>query len=301
MKNALNAYAAGVKKSGLFFRLVLFMYAANLLLGLTVALPFLGRLQAEFGTSMLPETFRQGFDFTALMEILRHFSRVLATLLAQAWWVVLLYLLLGIFFSGGILSALRAQAEKPSIGEMLNGGLNTFFRFLKLFVYMGVCHLLAALIVYLPLFMMLKSMYETVESEATLFYVFMSGVGVHLLLLVLLLTVSVYAKIRIIQMDSRKVFLAVIKSFAFVFRRFLTTFFLMLMLGLTAIMAGAIFWLPGSCLDGFGTLTLLLLFLVQQAYLFIRVWLRVLFLVSQADLYARYFPGSTEQAAYDWV
>jgi hypothetical protein len=299
MKHALKTYLSGFTAARALFKPVLFIYASNLILGLTVVLPLVGRLQAGFGQSMLPESLGEGFDYTALTEFLRQTPGLVAGLVSQAWWVMVLFLVLIVFFSGGILVVLKRR-ENLGVRDVLAGGCDFFFRFFKLFVYMGVLHLLAALVVYLPLMMILKGLAKTVESESSLFFVGLTGVLVHLVLLALLLAVSAYAKIHLVREDSRRVLGAVRRSLGFIFHRLGAVLPLMILFGLTALLAGGIYWMLSGFLTGSSTF-ILLLFAVQQAYLLVRIWIRVWAYASQSQLVALFTPDHEEQTAYGWV
>jgi hypothetical protein len=201
-------------------------------------------------------------------------------------WVILLFVFLGILFSGGILSVIKSD-DKYKVSNFINGGFYHFFRFFKLFIYMLLFNFIVALIVWIPFVLIIKSASETVSSESALFYLGLMGGIIHIILLIILLMVSFYTKIRIVNEDTSKVFRTIFKSFGFVFRNFLSTIFLIIMLLLNLVVLLLVFWFLNRIIGTSTGITILVMFLVQQLFIFTRVFLRVWTYTSQFDFYRK--------------
>lgn len=283
----ITTYISGLKISGRLMKMTVLIYCVNLSLSLIIAIPFLGDLKSGFGSSMLPDALLKGFDFTSISEFLRISSGVISSYIHQARWMIFLYFLLSILFSGGILVVIYKK-EKFSVISFFNGCLIYFFRFFKLFIYMAVFNILIAVIVYLPLSIIIKSAADTVDSEATLFFIGMYGVIIHLILFGILQMVSYYAKIQIVSDDSRKVFRAIFKSMGFVFKHFINTFSLFLLLLVAPVSLWIAYFILRNSIGFTSGFTILIMFIIQQAFTFSRIFIRIWKYGSQYELYSKY-------------
>ena len=291
--NIINYYITGFKQSAALIKMILLIYLVNLILGLLVALPFLHAIKAGFGSSMLPAVLLKGFDFTAVTEFLRQSSARISGAVYEARWIILIYLFLNVFFTGGILKMLTS-AEKYSVRSFLDGCLIWLFRYFKLFIYMAVIHIVLIAIVFLPLTLILKGASKTVDSESSLFYTGLAGVILYLLLLIVILMVGYYAKIMIAANQSKKVFAAVFRSFQFVFRSFRSTFTLMFFLILNLVVLIAVYWILNHFIGNSSGITILIMFFIQQFFILSRVYLRIWTFGSQYELYRNLRPPDSE-------
>lgn len=266
-------------------KMTFLIYSINLALALLVVFPFLGTLKSGFGDSMLPDALLKGFDFTSLVEFLSNFKSI-GGFIAQARWMIVFYLIVSVFMSGGILFIINNK-EKFSVISFLNGSVLYFFRFFKLFVYMLIFNLLVAVVVYMPLYFIVDSASATVTSEASLFYIVLFGVIIHLVLFIILQMIAYYTKIRIVSEGSRKVFRSIFKSIKFVFKHFtstLTLFVLQLIIPMLLLIVIFFFNDAIGMTSGF---TILVMFIIQQAFVISRVFTRIWLYGSQYDLFSR--------------
>jgi hypothetical protein len=281
---AINTYISGFRNSIKFAKLIFLIYCFNLILALIVVIPFRSTLAAGFGQSMLPDTLLNGFDFTSISEFMRLDSNKIAGFFVQVKWIVMLYLFLNIFFAGGILASI-INNEKYGLRSFIDGCLNYAFRFLKLFIYMAIFQILVAVIVYLPLVLIMKATAKTVDSESTQFYIGLAGFLVHLFLFSILLMVSYYTKIRIVAEDSKKVFKYIFKSVRFVFSHFLSVFPLIILLVVSLAILICLFFFLNHIIGTSTGLTILIMFIIQQGFIFSRVFIRIWAYSSQYNLY----------------
>ncbi len=281
-----NSYISGFKMSFRNIKMTFLIYCINLVLALLVMFPLLSFLKEGFGNSMLPDALLKGFDFTSLADFLRSIKGLGSTI-AQARWTILFYFVLSMFMAGGILFSFNSK-ERFSIKSFLNGCVHYFFRFFKLFFYMLIFNLFVAAIVYLPLIIIVKSASDTVSSEATLFYIVLFGVVIHLILLAILQMVAYYTKIRVVSEDSRKVFRSIFRSLKFVFKHFANTFSLFLLQLVAPIFLLIVILFLNSNVGMTSGITILTMFIFQQMFILSRVFTRIWMYGSQSDLYSKY-------------
>ncbi|HCT30634.1 MAG TPA: hypothetical protein DIW31_07835 [Bacteroidales bacterium] len=262
------------------------IYSINLILALLVIFPLLSFLKAGFGNSMLPDAMLKGFDFTSFTEFLRS-VKGMSNNIVQARWMILFYFVVSIFFAGGMLFVF-AKSEKFSIKTFLNGCVHYFFRFFKLFFYMLIFNLLDTLVVYLPLSLIINGVSDSVASEASLFYIVLFGVLIHLVLFIILQMIAYYTKIRIVSEDSRKVFRSIFKSIKFVFKNFISTFSLFLLQLVVPILLIVVILFLNNTIGMTSAITILIMFILQQMFVFSRVFVRMWIYASQFILYSEH-------------
>lgn len=288
MNKIWKSYWNGLRNMSLSLPLTVLLYGCNLLLALVAVLPLVGRLQEGLRGSMLPEALLEGFDFTALSELLRHGAQTLATVLAQSWWIVVVYFLFGVFSSAGTLYLIE-RGQSFSFGAFLDGARLYLGRFFRLTVSMTVCQILAACAVYLPLFLILKYLAVTVESEATLFWVAVSGAVLHLFVALLLLIVSCYGKVGIVAGQEKRVRRAIASSLGLTFRNLGTVAGLFSLFIFTGLLLALVFHLLAESMKGPTGPAILLVFLLQQLFMLARVFVRIWVFDSHYRLYRQVF------------
>lgn len=118
------------------------LYLGTLLLALLVAWPLQQYLTAQVGHSLLVEDLLEGIDYTVINDFVRHYGDGLQSLLSQSVGLILLYLLLFVFFWGGILS-LQLQYPIAFQGSLFWGqSAGYFWRILRLSFYFWLLQLL---------------------------------------------------------------------------------------------------------------------------------------------------------------
>jgi hypothetical protein len=112
-------------------------------------------------------------------------------------------------------------------------------------------------------------------------------IGIHLFVLVFLFLVADLAKSRLFAEDSAKVLKTLFKSIGIAFRHFFSSYFLgFLLLVVPVLLFGGSFLLRSAVSVGTAA-AILLLFIVQQAIIFCRVFLRVWRLSSVYDFHLK--------------
>lgn len=149
-------------------------------------------------------------------------------------------------------------------------------------------NLLIAVIIYLPMSIIIDGVTDTVASEASLFYIVLVSVIIHLFLLVILQMVAYYTKIRIVSEDSRKVFRLIFGSIKFVLNHFTSTFSLFLLQLVAPIFLLIVILFLNSKIGMTSGITILIIFIFQQMFILSRVFTRIWMFGSQSDLYSKY-------------
>ena len=123
-----TAYIKGLFKSASYLRMLVLIWALNLLMALLLAIPFYALSKSTAGNSLLPNELLSGFNFTAAVEWLRKSGNIPATFLILTLCIAIAYYLMWIFISGGIIQSLNKSRFTKK--RFWNGSAKNFFRFL---------------------------------------------------------------------------------------------------------------------------------------------------------------------------
>jgi hypothetical protein len=282
--NIPKAYIGGFQKAAKSPRMLFILYFSNLIMALLLALPFMGFLKNSFGSSMLTENLLEGFNFTAFSNLMYYHKDGLDAILGNIKWILVVYFLLNIFLTGGIIRTLNK--EKFTTGNFFSGAAYNFFRFLGLSLIMIVVQLVFILLVYIPLGIIFDSLGEKLTNEISYYYWAIGGFTFHLLIFLLISMIGDYAKFYLVLNDSFNIFKGFWKGVRYVFSRFLKTYFLYLFLLFIPAVVMYVYWYYEKDMRMATGIGILIVFAMQQAFIFLRVFLRVWVLSSQFKMYA---------------
>ncbi|MCK4466444.1 MAG: hypothetical protein KAU83_12105 [Bacteroidales bacterium] len=287
--NILQSYASGFKTTVRFLKLTLVVYILNLLMGLTIAIPFMGALKEASGHSMAPQNLLKGFDFTSFQEILRHYGEEISSYLSHGFWIVLFFLILSIFLTGGILTAFNKKESTFSLKSFFSGCGTFFFRFFKVSLYTVFMHIILAVFVYLIFALIVAGMAGGTASEKTFFHLFVFFLGIHLLLGIYLIIITDYSRFMLVLNDSGKVLKSIWLATKFVTRKLPHTYGLYLMLLVIPLILFYLYMIASRTIGMTSGITILIMFVLQQLFIWLRISLRIWTFASQFDYYSDYF------------
>lgn len=278
-----KAYYKGFRAATRTPRMILLIYITNLILGLIVAVPFFTAMNAGAGNSVAMNQLLDDFNFTVFSDLVRNAEEAVKALNSQVFTVAAAYFLLSVFFIGGILKI--AEEKKYTVSSFFRYSGVGFFRYLLLDVVMLVAHAVWLGIIAVLAVLVNKITGPRATSE-WLFYYTNGGLAIFYLLgAFFILMVSDYGKFFLHKRKSHNFLKGSWKGLGFVLRHFGKTYTLFLLLIAAPIALFVFyFWLEGKIEMG-SAVGLLLLFLVQQAFMIVRIGFRVWILSSQFLLY----------------
>lgn len=281
---SLNSYGKGFNRTFNNKKMITAIYAVLLLLALTLAVPFGKTLRVESGNSLAISKLLTDFDYTVYTDFMREAGSAIRPYLAIAFWVGVFYFIFTVFFSGGILTLIKENGGTKSLKIFWVGCSEYFWRFLRLALYMLVIQLIAAAIIYIPLYAIISSVGKT-SAEPTVFYIALGGVIIHIMVIVILLAISDYAKIMMIRNQEYRPLRTMIRSFGFVFRHLFSTMGLYKLLLIFPIILFILYFAVIDRIGMTGGLAILITFILQQIFIWLRIYVKVWFLASELDLY----------------
>ncbi|MEE9430948.1 MAG: hypothetical protein V3V16_07915 [Melioribacteraceae bacterium] len=266
----IKSYKQGFTKTLSLLGMTTLIYFFTLLIGMTIALPFKTALTKAIGFSMSPSILVSGFDYTIYEDFMRNYGDAIKPFIQIMLWVGLAYLIFSIFFAGGILNILQNENNKFSMKSFFEGCGKYFFRFLRLSGIVIILNIIIAFAVYIPLGMIFSSVFETVESEASLFYIGVGGVVIHLFFAILTLIISDYTKMKLVTEETTKVFRTFWQAIKFTVRHLFSTYTLYVMLMIFPVLLFIIYYFIEKSIGMTSGATILIMFLLQQIF----IWLR---------------------------
>ena len=303
-------FAKGFINTGKAARMVLLLFAVNLLISIILALPMYHSLKDSFGSSKVGDRMAEGFDYLWWQEFrdesqglegtfspsilgkgailnnlegliqLRFFRLPLAVLIMG-----LLYIILHNFLAGGILFTFNQDTVKFKMKRFFDGSGTHFFRFLLLLLISWVVLFTLLSILEYGFSRLMDNVLNNAPSEIT---PFAYNLGFSLIIFFLILFFQMvfdYARIKTVLEERRDVLRTAFQAFGFVFRRPFSTLGLYYLIFLiqVAMTTGYVFlkeFIPQS--DWY---FVLIAFFVQQLFIFVIIWLRCLLYSSQMELY----------------
>ncbi|MGB8492384.1 MAG: hypothetical protein WCE64_15115 [Bacteroidales bacterium] len=266
-----------ILKSGFFRSLsswkgVLMVWLLMFFLTAAIAMPVRGVLKTAFGNSMMPEKLALGYD----LEVFADLGPVLKTLISQISSGFVIAFLIGFvmnaFLTGGLFSSLRGMNSKFSYSDFFREGARNFGAFMIILLAVSLIFpLIFLLIIFVP--SVISGAFGD-GSERSVLVTGMISVALGLLIMPVILLTADYARAWKVTNDNASGFRALGFGFKQTFRKFRSSYPVMLALMLiqiactAAVLPVMAVWKPVS---GKGVM---LLFIVTQVLLFLKFLLR---------------------------
>lgn len=292
---ALRAFTSGLKTGLKVPGLVLTLYVINVAVALPLALTFRSIITTTFGNSMAIESFLDGFDFAVYQDFLTQADPAIGAFAVLLLWVLVAYVLVNTLLAGGTLTVVASEARKFSLASFAAGCGRYFGRFFRLFLIYVVLILLVAIILGAVLAGVFSAATADADSEVILIVwgIVVGSIGVTVL--GLLLVALDFAKVATVRSDLRSMLRATGGALGFVFRRIFTVM-LSVIFVLLALAAGTALylWLV-SAIGMDSDVALAGAFLLQQLYIFYRIYLRVAFYDCELSVHGWLAPVSPQE------
>jgi hypothetical protein len=282
MISIFTAYKNGLSLAWKERKMLILLYAFNLLFAYLVTLPFSDILSKALNNTIAADKVLQSFDYTTYTTIMDifgkgvNFSRTITT-------IGILYLFVNIFFAGGILRIFIEEA-KFSLNEFFKGCVEYFNRFLRLFLFSVISLLIAVLMFILfSKFLSLFTDNSTTEHLPFLFIVLrVLFLGTLLSIINMLFD---YAKIMTVVNDYQGMYATIKQSMMFVMMSPLKTMSLYFSYLITILVLMLIYLFIESFISTSGWLTILTFVLGAQVFMISRIWIRMSFFAGQYSFY----------------
>ncbi len=265
------------------------LYLANFLLALIIGITFATSISSN---SLLYSKLFNKFSYTAIFEFLRNYETLIDVLKSQFILFTGLYLLLSIFFTGGIVDSFFK--EKFNQSEFWINSRKFFLRYFKQALYILIIKTLLLILLIFALSMVVSDLVEKESIENAYIFPIISLVFLYLILSSFIYVISDYAKFGIYFTETDKVLSAIWRSTKYVFKNFGKIYLLFLSLMVIPIVLIISNLVISIKLEAINYFTLLLIFLLGQLFIFARIFARIWVLSAQYSLFTYDFNKKIE-------
>jgi hypothetical protein len=268
-----KALGSGCLRSIKTWKGIIIFWFISLALVSVVALPMKSAMKAGFGQSAITGRLMSGIDIEALSDLGTVYSSLTHYFSAGLLLLLFLWVLVNAFFTGGLFNCLKSNGVKFSSGEFFRASSRNFIPFLGITVIISTILIILALIFIVIPFNGITSSVNPDESVpwnimfvSVLFYVLISQIFV---------LVADYARAWQVKNEKPACFRAIGFGFSRTFRRFLSSFPMMLIIWIIQTLFVILVlrvigrWKP---VTGIGIIGL---FLLSQFLFFMRLLLKV--------------------------
>jgi len=283
--NILSAYSKGFGHAIRYPRMLLIIYAVNLIISLLVALPMKDVLNHTAGNSMMLTNLVKTYDSAALSDVTQASDMALSALRSQVLWAGFIYLLINIFFTGGILQTVSNRTF--TVGTFFSGCGRNFFRFFFLGLVFLAVHAFFFALVAIPTGFVLKAMSQNPNFNELVVYKVLTVAGaVYLFFLAYVFMANDYSKSFLVYRNSSNVVKAYSQGFRFVNRHFTKTYLLLLFLIAAPVAFVLLYFYVDVKVTAVSRFVIYLSFALMQFFVISRIWVRFWLLSSQYEMFA---------------
>jgi len=279
IKSYIHGLAAATRRP----KLVALLWLMNVVFALPAFFLFRSAITGTLGNSLAADGLLKRTDMNVIFEFLASSGAVVGQMVTAVLVLVALHVLAYIFVFGGILNVLAPEARGRHLAPAFFGGGGRFYgRYFRLVLYsLGLW--VPVFIVFMAASAVLKLVAKDSVNEQL-----MLSLNILRLLLFLFLAFFVemildYARIKIALTDSRQVFHSLVGATRFVLSRPLKTVILYYLLGLTGWAAFGAYFALHFAFSETSAAAVILAFLMTQAFIASRAWLRIAFLAAQKN------------------
>ncbi|MCU0348073.1 MAG: hypothetical protein MUC59_14115 [Saprospiraceae bacterium] len=250
------------------WKIVLLVYALQLLVAVPLAMQVWHVLEASIGNSLEINKLLPAYDHTVFSDFLNTHGGSITPLIGQLRWVLLVWAVASIFINGGVLFTLLKRT--PKWQDFWAGGAAYFFRFAKIAAIFLLLVLLWTAITLLPYLGNLMNSFETMDSEKTvLTYLLWIAMG-WFIGVIYLNNAFVVARTAIIE-QGLGTWRALKTGLGFALRHFFQITTIFLIFSALQVLASLVYWWVEGKSGMVSGGMVLVFFLIQQALVLFRI------------------------------
>ncbi len=278
--NAIKSYIAAWKDIAKYRYPIIFLFLANIIFTFIVTSPFTLFFKKKHLFSDALDIY-DGYDISAVMEFVNNYGQVIQPFNVLFVQIVLAYFIFGIFTNSGVIYAVISQNRVIALRSFWNGGLNYFWKILRLSIYYLLGIGVVIFLIIQLLFLLGINILE-VQDDRELTNKFLLGIFLGFFIISFFSTVKQYAKVFIAIDKKPLIGAAIFKSSKFIVKNFVPTMFLYLInIGSVILFFTAYFLIKNSL----NVNAWVILFIVSQALILFKIIARIIHLDSTYQLY----------------
>lgn len=255
------------------WRIALIIYAIQFLLALTIGLQVYQEVEASIGNSLELNKLLSGYSETVVKDFLNVHGASLSPLVGQLRYEILVYALFVIFLNAGTLGCVVHQ--EYSWKSFWKRGAEYFSRFFWNALFFIIITFIWAGIIWLPFLMFFPKSAEYVSSEITSMYLMFVLAFIFLMGLFFYFNWSVISRLKIIQENMRP-WQAIRKGFTLARKKYFSLTGLFLLFFVFELILIGIYWAVEGASGMITPALILVFFVIQQVFIFLRIMIRVM-------------------------
>lgn len=281
-----KALRKGIQQTWQYKPMVLFLYLLTFLLAVFVAYPLKSLLESTVGHSMMISDLIKGFDYTFLNDFKNAYGAGFSPIINQSITVLVLYLLLFIFVTGGILATFIQQAPKYNRSIFWGQSAEYFWRTFRLTFYFIIIHSLVFAIFAFIFYTSSNGLSPfTLENEGTIAFNFKFVAPSYVLVAAFFFMWQDYTKVFLVNQDKAWVFQSLWPALKFTLKNFRKTYGLYLLnLALWVLVIGLNYSIS-TLIEFKSSAAILPSFLISQIFVLFRLSLKLINISSANALY----------------
>lgn len=279
MKKLINIYFSSWRL--LFDRIYIWflLFVVNLFLAVILSIPLNSYLNTTVGDTLAFDSSKFHFDFILIGDFLNNYGLGLQPIIQQSLVFLVLYYLIQVFFSGGILDTIHAEnSESKSFWRSCLKWFFDMFR-VSLYALLAQAALIALFVLFFVSLLGGVSPFD-IEDEGNMIIIFWIVFPIYLLFAALILCIRDYVKIKHIKGNRKWLNRTIIQTSAWVFRHVYLIIPLFALHVLLFYITNYVYQWIKFGLTGDSAWMLFGLFLVVQGFVFLRLGIRIVHLIS---------------------
>ncbi len=279
-----KALTTGFKLTWKYKRIVVLLYMLTFVLSACIAFPLKNLIEVTVGKSLMIKDLVKGVDYQFFNDFNNTYGLGLIPVFDQSITVLMLFFLLFVFFSGGVISVFINDHPESYKKFFWRKGAHFFFRFCRLAFYFSIIHLSLLGMFFLVFYLSING---EMQNEGTISFALKVISPFYYLAAVLIFMWQDYSKVFLVKSDKTWIFQSMFPALKFIKSNFLKVYGLYLL--------NMLFWFVLIYLNFRITLlikftsgsAILLAFLISQVFVLSRLSLKLINLGSVVDLYSQ--------------
>jgi len=266
-----NSISLGLRQ----WQIAAIVYFIQLCLALTLGMQAHSVLESSIGHSLEINKLLVQYDHTVFTDFLKVHGASITPLIGQLRWLLLVWLVFSVFINAGLLysSSPETLSRQSKVSAFWQGGARYFFPFLKISLVFLLLALVWTVVVLLPIVLYFEPSLQYFSSEKYPVWIILGLLLIYLSGLVVLFLWSVISRFVKIKTGASMV-TCIFKGWG-IFRKNKVSFLgIMSVFVMLQIVLLAFYWLLEALTGMTSAGLILLLFVAQQAFVFLRIQLR---------------------------
>lgn len=227
----------GLRQFWQYRQMWLLLYLLTLVMAIFIAMPIKSYLESKAGHSLMVEDLIKGFDYTFLNDFMTNYGDGFSAITQQFVLVVGLFLLLMVFFVGGILAIYKEKPVKWNRAIFWGNSAAYFWKMLRLTVYFFFIHAFVLGVFFLIYYFMVNGF--SLEDDTVIFTAWKWLLPFYILVSTFFFMWHDYTKVILVRNNDKFIFKSIVSAFKFIIKHFKSTYTLYLInLGLLLIVYG---------------------------------------------------------------